>query len=328
MTAAFLFLQYIDRSFELGVRLDLTRFAEYHTTLDLVLVDTTQQQTYVITGFTFIQDLAEHFNARYNRLLIFTQAQDFYFVTYLDNTSLDTTRGDSTTTCDREHVLNRHQERFINITRRQRNPSVTSIHQLHNLLFPLCNTIQSAKSRTLDERSVVTIEIVSRQQFTHFHFNELQHFGVIHHVALIHEHYQSRHVHLAGQQDVLASLRHRTIGSSNHDDSTVHLSSTCYHVLHIVSVSRAVNVCIVTSCSLILNVRSIDRDTTLLFFGSIVNLIKRLNFRQTLLCQNRSDSGGQSSLTVVNVTNCTNVYVRFGTFEFLFSHSFTCYLFD
>ena len=24
----------------------------------------------------------------------------------------------------------------------------------------------------------------------------------------------------------------------------------------------------------------------------------------------------------------TNVYVRFGTFKFLFSHSFTCYLFD
>ena len=33
-------------------------------------------------------------------------------------------------------------------------------------------------------------------------------------------------------------------------------------------------------------------------------------------------SKSESSLTVVNVTNCTNVYVRFGTLEFFFSHSF------
>ena len=328
VTTTFFFLQNVDRSFELRVRLNLTGLAEYHTTLDFVLVDTTQQQTYVITCFTFIQQFAEHFNASYNRLLVFTQTKDFNFVTNLDNTSFNTTSSYSTTTSDREYVLNRHQERFINITRRQRNPSVASIHQFHDLVFPLSNAVQCTQCRTLDKRSVVTIEIISRQQLTHFHFNKFQHFGVINHIALVHEYNQPRNVYLTSQQNVFASLRHRTISCCNYDDSTIHLSGTSYHVLYVVGVSRAVNVSIVTSCSLILYVRSIDSNTSFLFFRSVINLIERLNFRQTLLCQYSSNSSSQCCLTVVNVTNCTNVYVGFGTFEFLFSHSFTCYLFD
>ena len=127
---------------------------------------------------------------------------------------------------------------------------------------------------------------------------------------------------------MLASLRHRTISSSNYDDSTVHLSSTSYHVLYVVGVTRAVYVSVVTVSCFILYVRSVDSDTSFLFFRSVIDRIERTQFRKTFLCQHCSDSSCQRGFTVVNVTNCTNVYVRFGTFEFLFSHSFTCYLFD
>ena len=278
VTTTFLFLQNVDRSFELRVRLNLTRLTEYHTTLDLVFIDTTQQQTYVITSFTFIQQFAEHFNASYNRLLVFTQTKDFNFVTNLDNTSFDTTGSYSTTTSNREYVFNRHQEWFINIARRQRNPSIASVHQFHNLFFPLFNAIQCTQCRTLNKRSIVTVEIVCRQKFTHFHLNKLQHFGVIHHITLVHEYNQSRNVYLTSQQDMFASLRHRAISCSNYDDSTIHLSSTSYHVLHIVGVTRAVNVSIVTVCSFILNVSCINSNTSFLFFRSIINLIERLNF--------------------------------------------------
>ena len=36
------------------------------STFDFCFVDTTKQQTYVITGFTLIQQFAEHFNTSYN----------------------------------------------------------------------------------------------------------------------------------------------------------------------------------------------------------------------------------------------------------------------
>ena len=122
---------------------------------------------------------------------------------------------------------------------------------------------------------------------------------------------------------MLTGLRHRTVSSGYYDDSTVHLSGTRYHVLHIVGVTRAVNVSVVTLCGLVLNVSGVDGDTTLLLFGSIVNLVEALNLRKTLLCQHGGDGSGQSSLTVVNMTNRTDVHMGFGTFEFFFCHSST-----
>ena len=124
---------------------------------------------------------------------------------------------------------------------------------------------------------------------------------------------------------MLARLRHRTIRSSNYDNGTVHLSSTRNHVLHIVSVTRAVYVRIVTLCGFILYVRSINRDTTFLLLGSIIDLVKRLNLirlRKTLFCQHFRNGSSQRSLTVVYVTDRTDVYVRFGTLKMFFSHSF------
>ena len=89
--------------------------------------------------------------------------------------------------------------------------------------------------------------------------------------------------------------------------------------------SRAVNVSVVTVGSLILNVRSIDCDTTFFFLRSVVDLVERLHFRKTILCENGGDSGSKGGFAVVNVTDSTDVYMRFGSFEFLFSHNF-CYL--
>ncbi len=130
-----------------------------------------------------------------------------------------------------------------------------------------------------------------------------------------------RHVHLTGEQHVLVGLGHRTVGSGNDQDGTVHLSGTRYHVLHIVGVARAVHMSIVTVGRLVLNVGGVDSDTTFLFLGCIVDLVERTQLRKTLLCQNSRDSSGKGGLTVVNVTNSTDVYVRFRPVEFFFCHS-------
>ena len=194
------------------------------------------------------------------------------------NAGFNSTGSNGTTTGDGEYVFDRHEEVFIFVTARKRNPSVNSVHKFHDLLNPLRFIVQATQSGTLDNRSIVTVETVESQQFTDFHLNEFEQFGVVNHVNLVHENNHSWHTYLLSQKDVLSCLRHRTIGSSNNQDSTVHLSGTSYHVLNIVSVTRAVNVCIVTVSCLILNVSSIDGNTTFLFLRSVIDRIEASYF--------------------------------------------------
>ena len=247
---------------------------DYHTTLNFLFIDTTEKQTNIVTSFTLIKSLAEHFNTCNNRLLILAKTEQLNFVTYLATTCFNTASSNSTTTSDREYVLNRHQERLVNLTCRLLNPVINSIHQLHNAVFPLCNTVQCTESRTNNNRRIFLISIRSKKVLN-VHLYEVDHFFVNFWViALVQENNQTRYVYLTSEQYVLTCLRHRTVSSSNNKDSTVHLSSTSYHVLYIVGVSGTVNVSIMTFTSFILNVCCVDGNTTFLLFRSIVNLIE------------------------------------------------------
>jgi hypothetical protein len=62
--------------------------------------------------------------------------------------------------------------------------------------------------------------------------------------------------------------------AATNQDRAVHLGSTGDHVLHIVSVTWAVNVSVVTIVEFIFNVRSVDGDTTSFFFWRAVDLVE------------------------------------------------------
>ena len=120
---------------------------------------------------------------------------------------------------------------------------------------------------------------------------------------------------------MLTGLGHGTIGSSNDQDSAVHLSSTSDHVLDVVSMARAVNVSIVTSVGLILNVSGVDRDTTSTLLRSLIDVGVVHEVCVALQSQVLGDGGGQSGLAVVNVTDGADVNMRLRTVKFcLFSH--------
>ena len=53
------------------------------------------------------------------------------------------------------------------------------------------------------------------------------------------------HADLAGEQDVLAGLRHRAVGGRDDQDRAVHLGGAGDHVLDVVGVARAVDVGVV-----------------------------------------------------------------------------------
>src|SRR5690606_6973898 len=138
-----------------------------------------------------------------------------------------------------------------------------------------------------------------------------------------------RYANLTGQQDVLTGLRHGAVSCGANQDRAVHLRRTSDHVLHIVSVARAVYVGVVTGRRIVLNVRGRDGNTTRTLFRCVIDLIERTQLTSTpYFVTYTSQGSGQSGLTMVNVTNGAHVYVRLVTLKFCFRHGYTssCYL--
>ncbi|MCY1551795.1 hypothetical protein D9M68_881510 [compost metagenome] len=119
---------------------------------------------------------------------------------------------------------------------------------------------------------------------------------------------------------MLAGLRHRAVGSGANQDRAIHLRSTGDHVLHIVSVARAVYVCVVTDRGIVFNVGGVDGDTTCFFFRSVVDLGEVTGRAAPSLSANLGQRCSQGGFTVVNVTDGANVDVRLVTFKLFFSH--------
>ena len=237
MTAAFFLGQDVNLALELGMGMNRTGLCQNLATLDFGSLDTTQQNTDVIAGLSEVQQLAEHFDTGNNRLTaLFSQTNDLNFFAHLQDATLYTAGSNSTTAGDGEHIFNGHQEGLISLTLGGGDILVNSVHQLMDASILRSVRIggvalQNLQSGTLDDGSIVARELILVEQFTDFHLNQFQQFGIVNLVNLVHENNDIRYTYLTGQQDVLAGLRHGAVSSGYNQDSAVHLSSTGDHVL-------------------------------------------------------------------------------------------------
>ena len=127
MTSTFIFCQNVYLSGKLSVACYRTRFCKNLTSFDVCSLDTTKQNTDVITSLSFVKQLTEHFDTCYNRFLcLFFNTNDFNIIGHMKCTTLYSTSSNRTTACNREYILNRHQERLICITLRVRNIVINS----------------------------------------------------------------------------------------------------------------------------------------------------------------------------------------------------------
>ena len=198
-------------------------------------------------------------------------ADDLDLVADLDLALLDAAGDDGAAAGDREHVLDRHQERLVDVAHRLRDVGVDGLHQLEDLRRPLRVALERLQRRDLDDRDVVAGELVLREQLAHLELDELEQLGVVDHVGLVQRDDDGRHLDLAGEQDVLARLRHRAVGGRDDEDRAVHLRGARDHVLDVVGVARAVDVRVVPVRRLVLDVRGVDRDAALPLLGSVVD---------------------------------------------------------
>ena len=183
--------------------------------------------------------------------------------------------------------------------------------------------LERHQRRALDDRDVVAGELVARQKLAHLELDELEKFRIVDHVDLVQEHDERRNADLAGEQDMLAGLRHRAVGGGDDEDRAVHLRGAGDHVLHIVGVAGAVDVRVVALLRLVLDVRGRDRDAARLLFRRLVDLVVGGERRPARLRQHLGDRSRQRRLAVVDVADRADVAMRLVTRKFFLGHSRT-----
>ena len=203
-----------------------------------------------------VQQLAEHLDARHHALLRVADADDLHLLADLDHAALDAARHHRAAARDREHVLDRHQERLVLGTLGQRDVAVDRLEQLDDRLVGqrALLPVQRLDRRTADDRDVVAGELVLGEQLAHLHLDQLDQLLVVDRVALVQEHHDVGNADLPRQQDVLARLRHRPVDRRHHQDGAVHLRRARDHVLDVVGMARAVDVGVVPLVRRVLHV--------------------------------------------------------------------------
>ena len=331
MTATLVLGEDVDVCLELGVWGDRAWLDNNLTALNVFTLETAEQQTTVLASPCFVELLVEHLDTGNGGLLQWAQTNDLNLGVELEGTALCTAGNNGTATGNGEDVLDWHQEWLILLADWVWDVLVNSVHELHDGVSPLLVALESLVSGNADNWCVVAVEALGGQKFANFHLDEVEELFVVNHVALVECNEQCRNANLAGQQNVLAGLSHWAVSSSNHEDCAVHLSSTGNHVLDVVSVAWSVNVCVVTLLGLVLHVGDGDGNTALALFRSGVNGVEvalDVGLRWETVSQYLRDSSGERRLTVVNVADGANVYVRLGAVKLCLCHRFLLELFS
>src|SRR6476469_298133 len=112
--------QHVDLSKEVRVWRDAARLGQHHSPLHFLLRNSTEQEADVVAGSPLVEKLPEHLDARHNCPLVGIESDQRHFLANLHDAALDTTSRNRTTTGDREHILDRHDERLLSLANRLR----------------------------------------------------------------------------------------------------------------------------------------------------------------------------------------------------------------
>src|SRR5271166_4979278 len=306
MTTPFFLAQDVDLGLELGVRRDRAGLANDLPAFEIVFLHTAEQDTDVVTCHALVERLLEHLDPRDRRGLLGAEADDLDGVADLDLAALDPAGSDCASALDREHVLDRHQERLVDLADGVGDVLVHRLDQVKDGLGcrGVLGVFQGRPAAAADDRNLVAGELVVCQQFPQLELDQLEQLLVVHEVDLVEKDNERGHADLAGQKDMLPRLGHWTVRRGDHQDRAVHLGGASDHVLDVVSVARAVDVGVMPLIALVLHVRDGD--------GHGLGL--------AVLGQHREDRRGQRRLAVVNVPDGAHVDVWLRSGESFLGH--------
>jgi hypothetical protein len=164
-----------------------SRLCQNLAALDLITVDAAEQRADVVAGFCKVQSLAEHLESGDDRLLGRLDTDDFDFVIQIELASLDTARRNSAAARNREHVLNRHQERLVEsrtgVGIQVSTASMSS--RMHGA--PLRSSCRAFRAEPLMIGTSSPGKSYFRQKLADFHLDQVEELRIIDHVALVQE---------------------------------------------------------------------------------------------------------------------------------------------
>ncbi len=333
MAPALVFGQDVDLALELGVRMHGARFCDDLAALDLFALDAAQQHADVVASLCKIECLAEHFEAGDDRLLFLGgEADDFDIVADFCHAALHSSGCDRAAAADSHNVLDRHQEGQVGLAVRRGDKVVDRIHQLQDgLVLRRVDVggfaLEGLQGGAADDRGLVAREAVFGQQVADLHFHQVQQFGVVNLVDLVHINDDIGHAHLAGQQDMLARLGHGAVGGRHNQDGSVHLRGARNHVLDIVGVAGAVDMRVVALVGLVLHVGRVDGDAARTLFRGLVNIGIIDEAGLVLHGKDFRDSRRKGCFAMVDMADGANVDMGFGPVKFCFCHGRSSFIF-
>ena len=108
---------------------------------------------------------------------------------------------------------------------------------------------------------------------------------------------------------MLDRLLRGALSGVDQQDRAVHLRRAGDHVLHIIGVTRAIDVRVVPGVRLILDMTGVDGDPAGFLLGRLVDLIERESLAAEPGRLDLGDRGGQRRLAVVNVTDRSDIHM-------------------
>lgn len=157
------------------------------------------------------------------RLELAAEADNLNLGALEDRAALDAPGDDRAAALDRKDVLDRHQERLLEVAQRLVEPLVDGVHELEHALLAnlVVAVLERGEGGAHDDRRRLAVKAVRLEQVAHLHLDELEHLAVVNLVHLVDVDDELLDPDLAREEQVLARLRHLPVRGRDDDDAAV-----------------------------------------------------------------------------------------------------------
>lgn len=215
-TATFIGLEDVNLSVESSADLERVRLGEAHSSLDLLLDDTTEQDSDVISSLSSVHLFVEGLDSSDGGSSVLSVNTDQVdIVVDLDLTLLNGSSHDCASSSNVMSRINGHKEILSGLTDGLLDGRVHSASELlHGLgTKGALVSVEGQQGTSLDKDCIITIVVVLGEKLSNFHLDELVHLFILDLIAFVQEDDDGLDSDLSAEQDVLTGLGHGTISS-------------------------------------------------------------------------------------------------------------------